>query len=201
MNRRTGMNEQDVTGQAQTLDRALGTSQEGTGQKHKTRLLHSSQPTWKAFDKSVHSFTTNTQQTRDRPAAQHHRGFCENPGNTGRENVYFSTSICITAPWERKESAHTRKHHLLQISWLHTQKISIYSVSSTVLGELDIHWGRFEIGPSELISDINFLGRTHTQKVGMFPDDINICISELYGSEKVGPHHVCGHHLIYWEPE
>lgn len=33
MNRRTGMNEQDVTGQAQTLDRALGTSQEGTGKK------------------------------------------------------------------------------------------------------------------------------------------------------------------------
>lgn len=61
MNRRTGVNEQDVTGQAQTLDRALGTSQEGTGQEHKTRLLHSSQSTWKAFDKSVYSFTVNTQ--------------------------------------------------------------------------------------------------------------------------------------------
>lgn len=78
---------------------------------------------------------------------------------------------------------------------------SAYSASSTALGELDSHGGRHETGPGQLISDINFLGRTHSQKVGVFPDDINICISELYGSEKVGPHHVCGHHLIYWEPE
>lgn len=68
---------------------------------------------------------------------------------------------------------------------------------STVLGELDIHQGRHEIGPGQIISDINFLERTHAQKVGVFPDDIYICISELYGSERVGPHHVYGHHLIY----
>lgn len=43
------VDEQDITGQAQTLDRAVGTSQEGTGQDHKTRLLHSSQWVWKSI--------------------------------------------------------------------------------------------------------------------------------------------------------
>ena len=103
MNRRTGVNEQDIlvkhrhwTGLWEELlafrarvRRALAKTTKTGSSTHLSRY-------GKAFDTSIYSFTTH-----NRPGTGQWLNITRASVKTqvtGRENVYFSTSICLTAP-------------------------------------------------------------------------------------------------------